>query len=114
MTRSPEGREPEAPRTADLQISCSEVREKIRREECFRFIDLRGGDLPFVRIERAEIATEEMLERLLAEPRFTEIVFFCEHGIASLEVAGFFREQGFPLAQSMSGGMQAWSMNAGG
>lgn len=37
------------------------------------------------------------------------IVAYCHHGVRSLNVAVWLRNQGFELAQSMTGGIDAWS-----
>jgi len=37
------------------------------------------------------------------------IVVMCHHGARSLNVALWLRDQGFPNAQSLSGGIDAWS-----
>jgi rhodanese-related sulfurtransferase len=37
------------------------------------------------------------------------IVVMCHHGARSLSVAMWLREQGFPHAQSLAGGIDAWS-----
>jgi rhodanese-related sulfurtransferase len=37
------------------------------------------------------------------------IVVMCHHGARSLNVAMWLRDQGFPNAQSLSGGIDAWS-----
>jgi rhodanese-related sulfurtransferase len=37
------------------------------------------------------------------------IVVVCHHGVRSLNVAVWLRQQGFEKAQSMSGGIDAWS-----
>lgn len=38
------------------------------------------------------------------------IVTVCHHGVRSMNVALWLREQGFERAQSLRGGMDAWSM----
>jgi rhodanese-related sulfurtransferase len=38
------------------------------------------------------------------------IVVHCHHGVRSLRVAKFLREKGFAHAQSMKGGIDAWSV----
>ncbi len=38
------------------------------------------------------------------------IVVFCHHGMRSLRVTAFLREQGFAQAVSMAGGIDAWSL----
>lgn len=37
------------------------------------------------------------------------IITICHHGIRSLQVANWLRNQGFDEAQSLSGGLDAWS-----
>ena len=41
--------------------------------------------------------------------RSKPIIVHCHHGMRSLCVAKWLREQGFSLAQSMQGGIDAWS-----
>lgn len=41
--------------------------------------------------------------------RDAPLVVHCHHGMRSLRVAQWLREQGFPRAQSMAGGIDAWS-----
>lgn len=37
------------------------------------------------------------------------IVVYCHHGVRSMNVTNWLRQQGFDKAQSMSGGIEAWS-----
>jgi rhodanese-related sulfurtransferase len=37
------------------------------------------------------------------------IIVYCHHGVRSLNVANWLRQQGFEKVQSMSGGIDAWS-----
>ena len=39
----------------------------------------------------------------------THIVAICHHGMRSMSVTAWLREQGFERAQSLSGGIDAWS-----
>jgi len=54
---------------------------------------------------------QEITERLaeIAAWRGKPIIVHCHHGMRSLHVAKWLREQGFSLAQSMQGGIDAWS-----
>jgi rhodanese-related sulfurtransferase len=47
------------------------------------------------------------LESFLGDGR--KLVVFCHHGMRSLRVTGFLRQQGFDNAVSMAGGIDAWS-----
>jgi rhodanese-related sulfurtransferase len=54
---------------------------------------------------------QELAERVgeLAAWRDRPIIVHCHHGMRSLRVAKWLREQGFSFAQSMQGGIDAWS-----
>jgi rhodanese-related sulfurtransferase len=40
------------------------------------------------------------------------IVVYCHHGVRSLSVVMWLREQGFERAQSLAGGIEAWARHA--
>lgn len=48
------------------------------------------------------------LDSLEAE-REREIVTVCHHGMRSLQAAIWLKSQGFPVVQSLKGGMDAWA-----
>ena len=54
---------------------------------------------------------QELPERIAELSAWKEqpIIVHCHHGMRSLRVAKWLREQGFSLAQSMQGGIDAWS-----
>jgi rhodanese-related sulfurtransferase len=58
------------------------------------------------------IPMQEIGERLAElEPwREKPIIVHCHHGVRSLRVTHFLRERGFSQAQSMKGGIDAWSV----
>lgn len=58
------------------------------------------------------IPMQEIAERLAElEPwRDKPIIVHCHHGVRSLRVTHFLREKGFSQAQSMKGGIDAWSV----
>ena len=53
----------------------------------------------------------ELQDRLgeLDAHRGHEVIVYCHHGVRSLRVALWMREQGFARAVSMAGGIDAWS-----
>jgi rhodanese-related sulfurtransferase len=46
---------------------------------------------------------------LIDEMQGKQVVVFCHHGGRSLRVAHWFRQNGFPNALSMAGGIDLWS-----
>lgn len=57
------------------------------------------------------IPMSELPQRLaeLDAHRDGRVIVHCHHGGRSLRVANWLREQGFPHAQSMAGGIDEWS-----
>jgi rhodanese-related sulfurtransferase len=96
----------------DLEISPEEVRQLRDREEEFTLVDVREPwENQTARIEGATLipmgdVPSRAHEELDPEER---IVVFCHHGVRSLKVANWLRQQGFEQAQSMRGGIDQWS-----
>ena len=57
------------------------------------------------------IPMQELPDRVgeLAAHRLLPLIVHCHHGMRSLRVATWLREQGFAQAQRMRGGIDAWS-----
>ena len=101
--------------TADaIEIDVHAVRALQAKAESFLLLDCREPDEHAIaRLEGAVlIPMRTIAERLteLEPHRTTRIVVHCHHGVRSLRVARFLRERGFAAAQSMAGGIDAWSL----
>ena len=83
------------------------------REE-FLFLDCREPDEhALARIPGTLlIPMDEIPERIgeLEPHRAGRIVVHCHHGGRSLRVTRFLRARGFPGAQNMAGGIEAWAL----
>lgn len=57
------------------------------------------------------IPMQDLPERVgeLAIHKAAPLIVHCHHGMRSLRVAKWLRDQGFSLAQSMRGGIDAWT-----
>lgn len=79
----------------------------------FTLVDCREADeFATARIEGATLLPmSEIAARIgeLDSLRGQRLVIHCHHGGRSLRVARWLRERGFPQAQSMAGGIDAWS-----
>jgi rhodanese-related sulfurtransferase len=96
-----------------LEITPGEVKRRLDGGEPLTLIDVR--EIPERNICHIDGATlipmneiPKQLERLRREP--APLVVFCHHGVRSLRVVSWLREQGFADCQSMSGGIDAWSL----
>ncbi len=76
------------------------------------FIDVREpSEHATARIEGAQLIPMRTIPQRLMEleDRDERLVVFCHHGVRSLQVAAWLREHGVENAQSMIGGIDAWS-----
>ena len=63
-----------------------------------------------VKIEGSTLVPLNDLPRRLAElDPARPLVAYCHHGVRSRHAAVWLRAQGFPLVQSLAGGIDAWS-----
>lgn len=96
-----------------LEISCQDVKAKLDVRDDFVLLDCREADeYAIAKIDEALfLPMSEIQQRLgeLDDDRNRQIVVHCHHGGRSLRVAQWLRQQGFAEAQSMSGGIEAWS-----
>ena len=76
-------------------------------------IDCREPDeWETARVEGATLIPMNSTPDRLAEfPNDRPIVVHCHHGMRSLRVAEYLRANGYPDAQSMAGGIDAWSQH---
>lgn len=96
----------------DYEITPEDVKAKLDRGDTFTLLDVRE---PW-EFEAARIASAKLMPMGDVPSRAhqeldpdADIVVVCHHGVRSLNVTNWLRQQGFERAQSMRGGMDAWS-----
>ena len=96
----------------DYEISPEEVKAKLDRSERFTLLDVREPwEFETARIPPAKLMPMgDVPTRAHQELDPDEdIVVLCHHGVRSMNVTVWLRQQGFEKAQSMRGGIDAWS-----
>lgn len=97
-----------------MEISCGAIQARQLRGDSFFLLDCREQDeWDYCRIEGATLVPMSQLQARVAELdsyRDSEIIVYCHHGVRSLRVAMWLRQQGFENALSMSGGIEEWSL----
>lgn len=96
----------------DFDISASQVKSLQKRGEPFTLLDVREpGELEKARIEGSKhIPMGDLPTRAHQELDPDEhIIVVCHHGVRSLTVTNWLRQQGFEKAQSMRGGIDGWA-----
>ena len=97
-----------------MEITPAEVKRRIDSGESLHLIDVREpGERAITGIAGAELVPMKTipqrlphLENLADE---APVIVFCHHGVRSLQVVHWLREQGIENCQSMSGGIDQWS-----
>jgi rhodanese-related sulfurtransferase len=97
-----------------LEISPADVKRIVDAGEKVFLIDVRE---PFehavARIEGAELVpmntVPAQLQHLDAQADEGTLIVFCHHGMRSLNVVNWLRQQGVEACQSMAGGIERWS-----
>ena len=94
------------------EISPTEAAQ-ILREKGARLVDVREPwEFATTRIEGSlHLPMSEVPTRAQKELDIDErLVIVCHHGVRSMNVTAWLRRQGFDKAQSLRGGIDAWSM----
>jgi rhodanese-related sulfurtransferase len=94
------------------EISAAEA-DQILREKSARLVDVRETwEFATARIEGSvHLPMGEVPTRAHKELDMNErLVIVCHHGVRSMNVTAWLRRQGFEKAQSLRGGIDAWSV----
>jgi rhodanese-related sulfurtransferase len=97
-----------------LEITPREVKRLLDAGEKLFLIDVREPyEYATSKMEGSELvpmrSVPANLPSLEAKADEGLLVIYCHHGIRSLQVANWLREQGVAECQSMTGGIDAWS-----
>ena len=94
-----------------IQVSPMEVAAALGSGDPPRLIDVRtSAEWELARIQGATRMTEVVAEVVMRWPKDTPIVFYCHLGQRSLDAASYFAGHGFTDLGSMTGGIEAWSL----
>jgi rhodanese-related sulfurtransferase len=96
---------------SDLEITPQEVKSRLDRGEKLLLVDVREPwEHAQCRIEGAELIPMGTIPANVQKLDSDEdVIFYCHHGMRSLDVANWLRAQGVARAKSMAGGIDRWS-----
>ncbi len=99
----------------DFEIAPSEVKRRLDAGEKLHLIDVREqNEFAIARIEGSSLIPMRQvpgeLQSLEARADEAPLIVFCHHGVRSLNVVNWLRNQGLEACQSMAGGIDAWSL----
>ena len=95
-----------------LEITPTEVKRRLEAGEELSLIDVRElAEHQICQIDGATLIpmrdVSQQFDRLEEAPM--PLIVFCHHGVRSLTVVSWLREQGLTECLSMTGGIDAWS-----
>lgn len=96
----------------DYEITPEEVKSMLDRGEGFTLLDVREPwEFETAHMEGARLLPMGDIPSRAHQELDPEehIVVVCHHGVRSMNVTAWLRQQGFEKAQSMRGGVDAWS-----
>ena len=99
----------------DFEITATEVKRRLDAGEKLHLIDVREpNEFAIARIEGSQLIPMRQvpgeLQALEARADEAPLIVFCHHGVRSLNVVNWLRNQGLEACQSMAGGIDAWSL----
>jgi len=97
-----------------MEVMPREVKRRMDSGEKLHLIDVREPqEYQIARIEGAELipmnTVPAALQQLDAKADEGILIVFCHHGVRSLNVVSWLRQQGVESCQSMAGGIHQWS-----
>ena len=98
-----------------LETTPADIKRRLDSGESLHLIDVREpGEYQITRIANSELVPMNTVPASLQElERKSDegvLIVFCHHGIRSLSVANWLRQQGVTACQSMAGGIDRWSL----
>jgi rhodanese-related sulfurtransferase len=96
----------------DYEITCAEVKAELDQQKNFTLLDVREPwEFETARMDNAKLIPMGDIPSCAHQELDPEdhIVVVCHHGVRSMNVTAWLRQQGFEKAQSMRGGIDAWS-----
>jgi len=98
-----------------LEITPGEVKKKLDSGDRLFLIDVRQPEEhQIARINGSQLipmnTVPAAIQQLEAQSDEGTLVVFCHHGVRSLNVVNWLRAQGIADCQSMSGGIDRWSL----
>ena len=98
-----------------LEITPQDVQRRQASGDQLIFIDVREpSEFALARIDGAELMPMRQvpaeLSRLEGQADVATLIVYCHHGVRSLNVVNWLRQQGVDRCQSMAGGIDRWSL----
>jgi adenylyltransferase/sulfurtransferase len=97
---------------SDLEITAADLKKRLDAGERILLVDVREPwEYQQCRIEGAVLIPMGTIPANLQKLDTDEpVVCYCHHGMRSMDVTNWLRQQGVSTAKSLAGGIDRWSM----
>jgi rhodanese-related sulfurtransferase len=97
---------------SDLEITAADLKKRLDAGEKILLVDVREPwENQQCRIEGSVLIPMGTIPANLQKLDTDDsVVCYCHHGMRSMDVANWLRQQGIPTAKSLAGGIDRWSM----
>lgn len=98
-----------------MEANPADIKRRIDAGEAMRLIDVREPqEFQITRIGSAQLVPMSTVPARLGElesaAESATLIVYCHHGMRSLQVVNWLRQQGVAACQSMAGGIDRWSL----
>jgi|SRR5215467_11913367 len=96
-----------------FEVTPLEVKQRLDAGEKLRLVDVREPfEFQQARIEGSELIPMRSVPQSLASLESAEepLIVFCHHGMRSMQVVSWLRQQGVENCSNMAGGIDRWSL----
>ncbi len=98
-----------------METTAADVKRRLDAGEKLHLIDVREpNEFAIAKIEGGVLVPMRQvpgeLQDLESRSDSGTLIVYCHHGVRSLNVTHWLREQGLDACQSMAGGIDAWSL----
>ncbi|MCC5811228.1 MAG: sulfurtransferase [Ectothiorhodospiraceae bacterium] len=95
------------------QVQAQTLNQRLRKEDGLYLLDVREPwEFAHCAIAGSvNLPMGEIVARRHEIPRDRTVVCICHHGMRSLQVAAFLKQQGYEAVENLAGGVEAWAQD---
>ncbi len=95
----------------NYECTPAELQEQMNSDNPPKLIDVREqSEWDIVHLEGGVLLTQPLMDEITESWHHgTPIVFYCHHGVRSVQALLYLRQHGFDDVRSMKGGIDAWA-----
>lgn len=96
-----------------IQMDVKALASELKNDNPPKLLDVRTPEEHAIcKLDGGQLVTQQLVEEIMNTwPKDTPMVTYCHHGFRSLDAASFLIGHGFTNVRSLTGGIDAWSVD---